>query len=33
MGKYYAIASGESAEAANAIEKHYYPRFSGDELF
>lgn len=32
MGKYYAIASGESAEVANAIEKHYYPRFSGDEL-
>ncbi len=32
MGKYYAIASGESVEVANAIEKHYYPRFSGDEL-
>ncbi len=32
MGKYYALASGESAEVANAIEKHYYPRFSGDEL-
>ena len=32
MGKYYALAQGESAEIANAIEKHYYPRFSGDEL-
>ncbi|MBX9597703.1 MAG: glycine--tRNA ligase subunit beta [Burkholderiales bacterium] len=32
MGKYYALAAGESAEVANAIEKHYYPRFSGDEL-
>lgn len=32
MGKYYALASGESAEVANAIEQHYYPRFSGDEL-
>lgn len=32
MGNYYALASGESADIANAIEKHYYPRFSGDEL-
>lgn len=32
MGNYYAIASGETAEVANAIEKHYYPRFSGDIL-
>lgn len=32
MGNYYALASGESSEVANAIEKHYYPRFSGDEL-
>lgn len=32
MGKYYALASGESTEIANAIEHHYYPRFSGDEL-
>lgn len=32
MGKYYALASGETAEVANAIEQHYYPRFSGDEL-
>ncbi len=32
MGKYYALNSGEGIEVANAIEKHYYPRFSGDEL-
>ena len=32
MGNYYAIASGEPADVANAIEKHYYPRFSGDML-
>lgn len=32
MGNYYAIASNESKDVANAIEKHYYPRFSGDEL-
>lgn len=32
MGNYYAIASGETQNIANAIEKHYYPRFSGDEL-
>lgn len=32
MGKYYALTSGYSPEIANAIEKHYYPRFSGDEL-
>lgn len=32
MGKYYALASGETIEVANAIEQHYYPRFSGDEL-
>lgn len=32
MGKYYALNAGESNEVANAIEKHYYPRFSGDEL-
>lgn len=32
MGKYYALASGETTEVANAIEQHYYPRFSGDEL-
>ncbi len=32
MGKYYALASSEPIEVANAIEKHYYPRFSGDAL-
>ena len=32
MGKYYALYQGESAEAAKAIEEHYYPRFSGDKL-
>lgn len=32
MGKYYAKFHGESDVVANAIEKHYYPRFSGDEL-
>lgn len=32
MGKYYAKFHGESDEVANAIEKHYYPRFSGDDL-
>jgi len=32
MGKYYALSSNESEAVANAIEKHYYPRFSGDEL-
>ena len=32
MGKYYAEAKSENHDVANAIEKHYYPRFSGDEL-
>ncbi|TXI91122.1 MAG: glycine--tRNA ligase subunit beta [Neisseriales bacterium] len=32
MGKYYAEFNGETQEVANAIEKHYYPRFSGDNL-
>ena len=32
MGKYYAEFNGETKEVANAIEKHYYPRFSGDDL-
>jgi glycyl-tRNA synthetase beta chain len=32
MGKYYAKFHGEPDIVANAIEKHYYPRFSGDEL-
>jgi glycyl-tRNA synthetase len=30
MGRYYAIRSGESAAVGQAIEEHYYPRFSGD---
>ena len=30
MGRYYALKSGESALVAQAIEEHYYPRFSGD---
>ncbi len=32
MGKYYALNNGETVEIANAIEQHYYPRFSGDVL-
>lgn len=32
MGKYYAEFNRETQEVANAIEKHYYPRFSGDDL-
>lgn len=32
MGKYYALHGGYKIEVANAIEKHYYPRFSGDDL-
>jgi glycyl-tRNA synthetase beta chain len=32
MGKYYALNLGVNSEIANSIEKHYYPRFSGDEL-
>jgi len=32
MGKYYALNQGEKPEIANAIEQHYYPRFSGDKL-
>jgi glycyl-tRNA synthetase beta chain len=31
MGRYYALASGEAPEVAEAIEQHYRPRFSGDE--
>ena len=31
MGSYYAAASGESAQVAQAIEQHYRPRFAGDE--
>ncbi|MFN8770784.1 MAG: glycine--tRNA ligase subunit beta [Neisseriaceae bacterium] len=32
MGKYYALYHGENPKIANAIEKHYYPCFSGDNL-
>lgn len=32
MGSYYAAASGESAQVAQAIEQHYRPRFAGDEV-
>ncbi|MEN9946998.1 MAG: hypothetical protein RLZZ293_1384 [Pseudomonadota bacterium] len=32
IGNYYALASGESPQVAQAIEQHYYPRFSGDNL-
>ena len=31
MGSYYAAASGETAQVAQAIEQHYCPRFAGDE--
>ncbi|MBE6464509.1 MAG: glycine--tRNA ligase subunit beta [Eggerthellaceae bacterium] len=32
MGSYYAAASGETAQVAQAIADHYRPRFAGDEL-
>ena len=32
MGRYYALASGESEAVAHTIEEHYYPRFPGDLL-
>jgi len=32
MGRYYAQMSGESPEVAQAIQEHYYPRFTGDRL-
>jgi glycyl-tRNA synthetase beta chain len=32
MGRYYALHDGHSPEIAFAIEDHYRPRFSGDEL-
>jgi tetrameric-type glycyl-tRNA synthetase beta subunit len=32
MGRYYAAASGESAEVSDAIEQHYWPKHSGDQL-
>ncbi len=30
MGRYYALADGEDARVADAIEQHYRPRFAGD---
>lgn len=32
IGRYYALASGESEAVAQAIEGHYHPRFPGDTL-
>lgn len=32
MGRYYALASGEDMEVAQAIEEHYWPRFAGDAV-
>ncbi|TAJ23239.1 MAG: glycine--tRNA ligase subunit beta [Rugosibacter sp.] len=32
MGRYYALADGEAAVVAVAIEEHYRPRFNGDVL-
>jgi len=32
MGHHYALASGEQAEVAAAIEEHYAPRFAGDDI-
>ena len=32
MGRYYALADGEPAEVANAIDEHYMPRGAGGEL-
>ncbi|MBA2351697.1 MAG: glycine--tRNA ligase subunit beta [Burkholderiales bacterium] len=32
MGRYYALADGEPAQVADAIECHYRPKFSGDAL-
>jgi glycyl-tRNA synthetase beta chain len=32
MGRYYALADGEDARVAQAIEEHYRPRFAGDAL-
>ena len=30
MGRYYALADGEDAQVADAIQQHYRPRFAGD---
>jgi glycyl-tRNA synthetase beta chain len=32
MGRYYALADGEPAAVADAIQSHYQPRFNGDSL-
>ncbi len=32
MGRYYALADGEPAAVADAIQSHYRPRFNGDAL-
>jgi glycyl-tRNA synthetase beta chain len=32
MGRYYALADGEPAEVATAVESHYRPRHAGDAL-
>ena len=32
MGRYYALADGESEPVATAVESHYLPRHAGDEL-
>ena len=32
MGQYYALADGEDASVAEALEQHYRPRFAGDAL-
>jgi glycyl-tRNA synthetase beta chain len=32
MGHYYALADGENPVVAQAIEQHYWPKFSGDRL-
>jgi glycyl-tRNA synthetase beta chain len=32
MGRYYALADGEPAAVAAAVEQHYRPRFAGDAL-
>ncbi len=32
MGRHYALADGESERVAEAVESHYLPRYSGDDL-
>ena len=32
MGRYYALADGEPAAVADAVQSHYQPRFNGDAL-